>query len=306
MKKVSVIIPCYNEEETVDLFYNTIIAFWKESLAEYEPEFVFVDDGSADGTLAKLVALAERDSSVRYASFSRNFGKEAAMFAGMDLCTGDCAVVIDADLQHPVETIGEMVTQWEQGFDIVEGVKSSRGREAKAHGLFARLFYRIISSLIGFDMMNSSDFKLIDRKVIDVLKGFNEKDTFFRALTFWTGFRSTSVEYEVAERAAGQSKWHSSSLIKYAMRNIIAFTYAPLYMIAFLGVMVILIGVILGLDAIITYFKGIAVDGYPSLVILITLSTGAILSSLGIISVYMSKMFNEVKNRPRYIIRDHN
>lgn len=306
MKKVSVIVPCYNEEETIDLFYNTISTFWKESLAEYEPELIFVDDGSKDKTCSKLVALAERDSSVRYASFSRNFGKEAAMFAGMDLCTGDCAVVIDADLQHPVETIGEMVGQWEQGFDIVEGVKSSRGKEAKAHGLFARMFYRIISSLVGFDMMNSSDFKLIDRKVINVLDGFTEKDTFFRALTFWTGFKSTSVEYEVAERAAGQSKWHGASLIRYAMRNIIAFTNVPLYMIAILGIIVILIGFILGIDAVITYFKGVAVGGYPSLVILITLSTGAILSSLGIISVYLSKMFNEVKNRPRYIIRDHN
>ena len=306
MKKVSVIVPCFNEQETIDLFYNTIKSFWKESFTEHELELVFVDDGSKDSTYEKILSLSKNDASVRYGSFSRNFGKEAAMFAGLDLCSGDCAVVIDADLQHPVETIKEMVEKWDEGFEVVEGIKSSRGKEARSHGLFARLFYRIISSLVGFDMQNSSDFKLIDRKVIDVLKTFTEKDTFFRALTFWAGFKSTSVEYEVKERATGVSKWSGISLIKYAMRNILAFTYTPLYLIAFLGITVIIIGVILGIDAIVTYFKGNAVGGYPSLVILITLSTGAILLSLGIISVYMSKMFNEVKNRPRYIFRDHN
>lgn len=306
MKKVSVIVPCFNEEETIDLFYKTITSFWKESLSDHELELVLVDDGSKDSTYEKMISLAKADPSVRYGSFSRNFGKEAAMFAGLDLCTGDCAVVIDADLQHPVETIKEMVSKWDEGFEVIEGIKASRGKEARSHGLFAGLFYKIISSLVGFDMQNSSDFKLIDRKVIDVLRSFTEKDTFFRALTFWTGFKSTSVEYEVKDRAAGVSKWSGFSLVKYALRNIIAFTYTPLYLIAFLGIVVIIIGVILGIDAIVTYFMGEAVGGYPSLVILITLSTGAILSSLGIISVYMSKMFNEVKNRPRYIFRDHN
>ena len=306
MKKVSVIVPCFNEEETIDLFYKTITSFWKESLSDHELELVLVDDGSKDSTYEKMISLAKADPSVRYGSFSRNFGKEAAMFAGLDLCTGDCAVVIDADLQHPVETIKEMVSKWDEGFEVIEGIKASRGKEARSHGLFAGLFYKIISSLVGFDMQNSSDFKLIDRKVIDVLRSFTEKDTFFRALTFWTGFRSTSVEYEVKDRAAGVSKWSGFSLVKYALRNIIAFTYTPLYLIAFLGIVVIIIGVILGIDAIVTYFMGEAVGGYPSLVILITLSTGAILSSLGIISVYMSKMFNEVKTRPRSIFRDHN
>ena len=306
MKKVSVIVPCFNEEETIDLFYKTITSFWKESLSDHELELVLVDDGSKDSTYEKMISLAKADPSVRYGSFSRNFGKEAAMFAGLDLCTGDCAVVIDADLQHPVETIKEMVSKWDEGFEVIEGIKASRGKEARSHGLFAGLFYKIISSLVGFDMQNSSDFKLIDRKVIDVLRSFTEKDTFFRALTFWTGFKSTSVEYEVKDRAAGVSKWSGFSLVKYALRNIIAFTYTPLYLIAFLGIVVIIIGVILGIDAIVTYFMGEAVGGYPSLIILITLSTGAILSSLGIISVYMSKMFNEVKNRPRYIFRDHN
>ena len=228
------------------------------------------------------------------------------MFAGHELCSGDCAIVMDADLQHPVEVIPDMISAWEEGFEIVEGIKSSRGKEPGDHSLLAALFYKIISSQTGFDMRNSSDFKLLDRKVIDVMGTFTEQEMFFRALSFWTGFKSTSVEYAVQKRAAGKSKWKSSSLIKYALRNILAFTYAPLYLILFLGLFVIVIGAWLGIDAIITYFEGKAVGGYPSLVILITLSTGAILTSLGIISVYLSKVYGEVKNRPRYIFREHN
>ncbi|MCR4990773.1 MAG: glycosyltransferase family 2 protein [Lachnospiraceae bacterium] len=306
MKKISVIVPCYNEEETINLFFEALTSFWKDNLSDHELEAVFIDDGSKDNTLLLIRALADKHDSVRYGSFSRNFGKEAAMFAGLELCTGDCAVVIDADLQHPVETIKDMADKWNEGFDVIEGIKSTRGKEAKSHSLFANMFYGIISSLIGFDMRNSSDFKLIDRKVIDVLLTFTEKDTFFRALTFWSGFKSTSVEYEVKERSAGSSKWSGFSLVKYAFRNILAFTYTPLYLIAILGVLVILIGLYMGVDAVITYFKGESVGGYPSLVILITLSTGAILSSLGIVSIYLSKVFNEVKNRPRFIFREHN
>ncbi|MBO4899549.1 MAG: glycosyltransferase family 2 protein [Lachnospiraceae bacterium] len=306
MKKISVIVPCYNEEEVIEVFYDKLTSFWREALAQYELEPVFVDDGSTDATADKIRKLLEKDDTVRYGSFTRNFGKEAAMFAGLELCSGDCAIVMDADLQHPVEVIPDMISAWEEGFEIVEGIKSSRGKEPGDHSLLAALFYKIISSQTGFDMRNSSDFKLLDRKVIDVMGTFTEQEMFFRALSFWTGFKSTSVEYAVQKRAAGKSKWKSSSLIKYALRNILAFTYAPLYLILFLGLFVIVIGAWLGIDAIITYFEGKAVGGYPSLVILITLSTGAILTSLGIISVYLSKVYGEVKNRPRYIFREHN
>ena len=306
MKKISIIVPCFNEEEVIDVFYEKLTSFWREALAQYELEPVFIDDGSTDRTRDRILGILDKDDTVRYGSFTRNFGKEAAMFAGLNLCSGDCAIVMDADLQHPVEVIPDMISAWEGGYEIVEGIKSSRGKERGDHSILAALFYRIISSQTGFDMRNSSDFKLLDRKVIDVLGTFTEHETFFRALSFWTGFKSTSVEYAVQKRAAGKSKWRSSSLIKYALRNIIEFTYAPLYLIMVLGIVVMLIGAWLGIDAVITYFEGKAVGGYPSLVILITLSTGAILTSLGIISVYLAKVFNEVKNRPRYIFRDHN
>ena len=306
MKTISVIVPCFNEEESLELFYQAISKFWQDEklYSEYEPELYFIDDGSKDRTYEILKKLSAEHDEVHFVSFSRNFGKEAAMFCGLRQISGDAAIVIDADLQHPVETIKPMIEKWQEGYEIVEGVKSSRGKEKKTHGLFAGLFYKLICKMTGFDMKDSSDFKLIDRKVIDALNTIGEKETFFRALTFWTGFRSTNVEYEVHERVAGQSKWSVKSLISYAIKNLTSFTFTPLYLIAYLGIFVLLIGFVLGIDAVVSYFLGKAVGGYPSLVILITLATGAILISIGIIAIYIAKMYQEIKNRPRYIIQD--
>lgn len=305
MSCLSVIIPCYNEEATVELFYDSIVKLWGNGIySRYELELVFIDDGSADRTHEIIKELSLKDSRVRYTSFSRNFGKEAAIFCGLKQASGDAAVIIDADLQHPLETIGEMLSKWEEGYEIVEGVKSDRGSESKNHGLVANLFYKIISKLTGFDMKNSSDFKLITRPVIDTLNGLTEKETFFRAMTFWTGFKSTTVAYEVKDRVAGTSKWSTRSLVSYAIKNIIAFTYTPLYLIFFAGVIVLLLGVGLGIDALITFIKGEAVGGYPSLVLIITVATAGIMLSLGIIGTYVAKIYQEVKNRPKYIVGD--
>ena len=307
MKKISVIVPCYNEEATIELFHEAITKFWESEpnlKDNYELELQLVNDGSKDRTADILKALADKDTRVHYTSFSRNFGKEAAIFCGLKLVTGDAAVVIDADLQHPVETIKDMVLEWEKGFDIVEGRKEERGKESGVHKLFANMFYGIISRLTGFDMKNSSDFKLIDRKVIDALNDISESETFFRAMSFWVGFKSTTVSYTVNDRVAGESKWSTRSLIRYAFKNITSFTYSPLYIIMYLGIIVLLVGIILGIDAIVTFFKGSAMSGYPSLIILIVLATGAILLSLGVIAVYIAKIYQEVKARPRYIIGD--
>ncbi|MCR5094389.1 MAG: glycosyltransferase family 2 protein [Lachnospiraceae bacterium] len=306
MKTVSIIVPCYNEEEVIQKFYQAILALWQDaSLRDlYTPELVFVDDGSGDQTAALIREIASGDERVRYTSFSRNFGKEAAIFCGLRQATGEAVIVMDADLQHPPAAIPEMLKKWEEGYEIVEGVKSSRGKETRSHGLFAGLFYRMISKVIGFDMSGSSDFKLLGRKAVDALNALQEKETFFRALSFWIGFKSASVSYEVAERAGGHSKWSTRSLTRYAIRNITSFTYAPLRIIGAVGILMLLVGLGLGIDAIISYVHGKAIGGYPSLVILITLSTGGILLSLGIIAVYIAKMYTELKNRPRYIVDD--
>lgn len=306
MKKVSIVVPCYNEEATVKEFHKSIVNLWHDSSLQidYEPEMIFIDDGSSDRTLSVIEELRESDHNVRYTSFSRNFGKEAAIFCGLKQATGDAVIVMDADLQHPPEVIPRMLAKWSEGYDIVEGIKSNRGKENPAYGIMAGLFYRLISKMVGFDMAGSSDFKLMDRKVADSLNCLSENTTFFRALSYWVGFRSASVEYDVAERIAGKSKWSRSSLFKYAISNMTSFTYAPLYIIGVVGGIIFLIGLGLGIDAVVTYFIGKAISGYPSLVILITLATGGIMLSLGIIAVYIAKMYNEIKGRPRYIIND--
>lgn len=303
MKKISIVVPCYNEEETITKFHDAIHKLW-EDMDNYELELLFIDDGSSDKTLELIRSLAQTDTSVRYSSFSRNFGKEAAIFCGLKQATGDSVVVIDADLQHPVSTIVDMISKWEEGYDVIEGIKSNRGKESVSHGLMAKLFYKLIGKMVGFDMNNSSDFKLIDRRVVDALNHLEEKVTFFRALTFWVGFKSTYVEYDVHERAGGSTKWNSRSLMKYAIYNLTSFSYAPLYCILWVGAIVIFIGFLLGIDAIISYIQGQAVGGYPSIVILIILSVGAIMTSLGIIAVYIARMFEEIKGRPRYIVRE--
>ena len=184
----------------------------------------------------------------------------------------------------------------------MEGVKEDRGTEKRIHKGFANLFYSWISKLAGLDMKNTSDFKLIDRKVIEALKGFKEKTPFFRALSFWVGFKSIAVSYAVEERSAGATKWSTKALVKYAFRNLISFTYAPLYMIAVLGTIVILFGAVLGVDALISYVNGTAQGGYPTLLFVMVLTAGAIISSLGIMSVYIAKIYEEIKGRPQYIV----
>lgn len=303
MKKVSVIVPCFNEEETIESFYNALSVFWN-NIGQYDLEMVFVDDGSNDGTKERIRKLSNADNRVKITAFSRNFGKEAAIFCGLKQASGDAVVVMDADLQHPVETISQMLDKWEEGFDIVEGIKKARGDEPKAHGLFAKMFYKLISKMVGFDMNNSSDFKLMDRKVVDVLNGLEERVTFFRALTFWVGFSSAVVEYEVQDRVAGETKWSTRSLIKYAVYNLTSFTYAPLYFIAVVGGLVMFIGLILGIDAVVSFCMGKSMSGYPSLIILLLLSTGAIMLSLGIIALYIGRIFEEIKKRPRYIVKE--
>ena len=302
-KRVSVVVPCYNEAESVDLFYKAIVEVWEE-IEKYELELIFIDDGSRDDSYSKMCNLHEKDERVKCVSFSRNFGKEAAIFSGLRQATGDCCIVMDADLQHPPKTISQMLQKWEEGYEVVEGIKRNRGKESRIHKVFAELFYGLISKMVGFDMRNSSDFKLMDYKVVKALDNLKEKEPFFRALSYWVGFKSVAVEYEVQERVAGKTKWSGKALFKYAIKNLTSFTYAPLYIIVVIGVLLILIGVILGIDAVISYLHGRAVSGYPSIIILIIFSTGGIMCSLGIIATYIAKMYEEIKGRPRYIIQD--
>ncbi len=302
MSLLSIIVPCYNEEESLEIFYHTV----QETLQplKMDIEYILVDDGSKDGTLSKMKNLHKKDPQVHYVSFSRNFGKEAAVFAGLRESRGDAVVVLDADLQHPPSVILEMASLWEKGYEVIEGKKSDRGRESFFHKMMAATFYKMISGFIKMDMNDSSDYKFMDRKVVDVLCSLKERNTFFRALSFWTGFKTVSVTYEVRERTVGKTKWSSAALVKYACSNLISFTVTPLYMIVAVGLLFFVIGLILAIDAVVDHYMGIAVEGYPTLIVLMVIATGCILFSIGITGVYIAKIYDEIKERPQYIIRE--
>ncbi|MBP5442068.1 MAG: glycosyltransferase family 2 protein [Treponema sp.] len=301
MNKISLIVPCYNEEQNIVPFYTAIIETFN-GLKDADFELMFVNDGSKDKTLERIEELNTKDKRVKCVSFARNFGKEAALFAGIRNVTGDCTVILDADLQHPPFVIKEMYGKWKEGFEVVEGIKTDRGKESLFHKLFTKIFYGLISRAVGMDMKNSSDYKLLDKKVIAELTKLKERNTFFRALSFWVGFKKTTVYYEVAERQNGVSKWSTKSLIKYAINNVLCFSYAPLHIITFVGILFIIIAIGVVIDAIISYFKGNAAGGFPTLVILLLVGFGAVLISLGIIGVYIAQIYDEVKGRPQYII----
>lgn len=270
--------------------------------AGIEYELLFVNDGSRDATWPAIVLEAEKDSRVRGICFSRNFGKEAAMMAGLAKCRGDCAVVFDCDLQFPVEKIPEMYRLWEQGYEVVEGVKEDRGRESAIHRFFANTFYRIISSLTKMDMSNASDFRLLDRKVIDILNAMPERNTFFRALSSWVGFRTAKVKFSVKERQEGHSKWSSRALFNYAVTNIISFSAAPMQAVTVMGVIFLVIAVVLGIQSLVKKAMGLALEGFTTVILLELLVGSIIMISLGIVGCYIEKMYEELKGRPRYII----
>ena len=301
MDKISLIVPCYNEESNIEPFYNAIVDVF-QNLPDADFELMYVNDGSKDNTFSKIEELNKKDKRVKCVSFARNFGKEAALFAGIRNVTGDCTVVLDADLQHPPAVIIEMYKKWKEGFEVVEGIKTDRGKEGLIHKLFTKIFYGMISKAVGMDMKNSSDYKLLDKKVVTELANLKERNTFFRALSFWVGFNKTTVYYEVADRASGSSKWSAKSLIKYAINNVICFTYTPLQIVTALGSLFILIGLGITIDAVITYIRGTAASGFPTLIIILFIGFGAIMLSLGIIGVYIAQIYDEIKGRPQYII----
>lgn len=297
---LSVIVPSYNEEDNIQHTAQTLAGVMQGASIPYE--ILFVDDGSGDGTYAQITALAEKDERIRGLRFSRNFGKEAAIFAGLRAVKGDCCVVMDCDLQHPPETIPAMYALWQEGYEVVEGIKAKRGKEGLAYKLSAGLFYKLISKASKINMESSSDFKLLDRKVVNVLASLPEKSTFFRALSFWAGFKTTKVEFVVGQRAGGKTKWSFKSLLRYATGNITSFTALPLQIVTILGIFLLAASVILGIQTLVRYFTGHAIEGFTTVILLLLIIGGSIMLSLGIIGHYIAKIYDEVKGRPQYIV----
>ena len=297
---LSVILPSYNEEKMIAKATARMAEILQPEKIDYE--LLFIDDGSRDGTWAQINEAAEKDSHVVGVHFSRNFGKEAAMFAGLEQARGDCCVVIDCDMQHPPEKIVEMYRLWEQGYEVVEGIKEDRGEESGLHKFAANSFYGLISKATGMDMSSSSDFKLLDRKVVDTLNSLPERNVFFRALSFWVGYKKTSVSYCVQERTEGVSKWSTKSLIKYALTNISSFSSAPLHIVTVLGFIMLAVAFVLGIIALVQKISGVALGGFTTVILLLLFSASVIMISLGIIGYYIARIYDEIKGRPRYII----
>ncbi len=300
---ITLVVPCYNEEQGIQAFYNEIMRV-ADMLPQAVFEVLFINDGSKDNTLSELRRLAKADERVHYVSFSRNFGKEAAIFAGLENATGDCCVIIDADLQHPPVKIIDMYRKWEEGYEVVEGIKEDRGDESKLHKFAANSFYSLISKAIGMDMAASSDYKLLDRKVVDALNSLQERKVFFRALSFWVGYKKTEVYYKVEERTIGESKWSTWSLVKYALTNITSFSSAPMQIVTILGVIQLVVSLVLAIVVLIDKILGVAPDGMTTIIILLVFIGGMVMMSLGILGYYMARIYDEIKGRPRYIISE--
>ncbi|MBR5569955.1 MAG: glycosyltransferase family 2 protein [Oscillospiraceae bacterium] len=299
-KLLSIVIPAYNEEANIENTAKTVLAIADEAVIPCE--IVFVSDGSKDDTFDKIKRVSRMDARVRGIEFSRNFGKEAAILAGLATGNGDCFVVMDCDLQHPPQTIVEMYRLWLEGYEVIEGVKRSRGKESGLYRKLSNLFYGVLTKLTGFNMHNTSDFKLIDKKVAQVLLQMPERKTFFRAMTFWTGFKSCQIEYDVAQRVAGETKWSSGALIRYAVHNIISFSSSPLTIVTYIGVISLIVSFVLSIQTLVRWISGSAIEGFTTVILLLLIIGGCILIGLGLIGQYIAAIYEEVKQRPRYII----
>ncbi len=307
MKKISILIPCFNEEQSLPLLYPELVKLM-DSNANYDWELLFVNDGSMDGTLDLLRGYCQQDSRVSYVSLSRNFGKEAAMLAGFDNVTGDCMVIIDADLQDPPELIPEMIKWWEQGYEDVYARRKSRGRESWLRKRLSMLFYRMLQQSSRFDVLqNVGDFRLLDRRCVNALKRMRESERYTKGMFSWIGFKKKEIEFDRGDRQAGKSAWSYRQLFSLAIDGITSFSSLPLRistvagffisMLAFIYMMVVFIRALIW---------GNPVQGYPSLLVIMLFLGGIQLLSLGIIGEYIGRIYNETKNRPDYIVDERN
>lgn len=305
MKKLSIVVPCYNEEEAAPLFYE---AFLKDTQGmPVEFEFLFIDDGSRDGTLAALRALHERDERVHYISFSRNFGKESAMFAGMEAATGDYVAIMDADLQDPPALLPEMLRGVEaEGYDCVATRRVTRKGEPRVRSFFARAFYRLINRISKTEIVDGArDYRLMTRQMVDSILSLREVSRFSKGIFSWVGYQTKWIEYENIERVAGETKWSFWKLLIYSIDGIIGFSTAPLAIASVVGVLFCLLAFVLILYFFIkTLIWGDPVAGFPATICIVLLLGGIQLFCMGILGQYLSKAYLETKKRPIYIAKE--
>lgn len=307
-EKISVIVPCYNEEEAIPFFYRKI-AMVTEDMSDYDFEIIFVNDGSYDSTLDVIHKLAGEDTRVKYLDFSRNFGKEAAIYAGLSHATGDYGVIMDADLQDPPELLPEMMNYIKnEGYDSVATRRVTRKGEPAVRSFFARRFYHLINKLSKTEIVDGArDYRLMNRKFIDAILELSEYNRFSKGLFGWVGFKTKWIEFENVNRIAGETKWSFWKLLLYSIEGIIGFSTLPLAVSAFLGILFCIVAFIFIIVIIVrTLVFGDPTSGWPSLACIILLVSGVQLFCMGILGAYLSKTYLEVKNRPIYICKDKN
>lgn len=303
-KKVSVIIPMYYEEQVAQECYNRISKVLKE-LNNYIYEIIFINDGSKDKTLKILEDIASKDKNVKVISFSKNFGHQCAVTAGLKYVTGDAIVIIDADLQDPPELIPDMLKYWEQGNEVIYGKRKKRKGESAFKLMTAKMFYKTLNALSDVEIpKDTGDFRLVDRKVIDVINNLPEHNKFLRGLFSWVGFKQMPYEYERQERFAGETKYPLKKMIKLASDGIISFSSKPLKLVGGIGIITIIISICILIYSLISYAFNLneLAPGWTSLMVAITLFSGVQLLSIWIMSEYISRIYDETKKRPEYII----
>ncbi len=299
---LSVVVPARNEASCL----ATSLAAIREALRETGESFeiIVVDDGSTDGTWDVLRDLKAGMPEVRGIRLSRNFGKENALCAGLAAAEGEGVIIMDADMQHPPALIPEMVREWRNGHEVVEAVKRDRGEEGWFSRMRARAFYRLMGGMTDFDWSGASDFKLLDRKVVEAWKELGERNVFFRGMAAWLGFDRKQVAFDVAPRAAGESKWSSLKLLGLAIRAMTAFSAVPLRVVGVVGLAFLAFAALLGLNTLIQYLSGEAVTGFTTVILLLLISASMVMLALGVIGEYLARIYEEVKRRPRYLVRE--
>ncbi|HEX8460261.1 MAG TPA: glycosyltransferase family 2 protein [Segetibacter sp.] len=305
MKTVDLIVPVFNEQENIGKLINAIQTVFEG--IQYDYKIILVNDGSSDKTLEVIKALANRNDKINYISFSRNFGHQNALKAGLDKSTADCAISLDGDMQHPPELIPAIIAKWEEGYDVVYTIRKEGGKEGMMKKTTSSWFYQVMNSMADLDMEEgTADFRLVSKQVVDVLRDLTEHELFFRGLVKWMGFSQIGIEYIPNERLWGKSKYTLNKMVRFALTGITSFSTKPLYVAAYLGFFFSIASLLYFPYALYSYFFGTTLSGWTSVIVTIAFFGGLQLCILGIIGLYLGKVFMQVKHRPLYIIKESN
>ena len=307
MKKISILIPCYNEEKSLPILYPELNKIM-DKIINYDWEILFVNDGSKDNTINIIKALRAADNRINFVNLTRNFGKENAMLAGFDYVTGDCTIIMDADLQDPPSLIPQMLEYWEQGYQDVYAKRANRGKESWLRKQFSLLFYKILDHATRFDILqNVGDFRLLDKRCINALKKLRETERYTKGMFCWIGYEKKEIIFDRADRAAGESNWNFWSLFNLAIEGITSFTTAPLRFASVTGFIIAFVTFVYALYFITkTLIVGDPVQGFTTLIVVILFLGGIQLLTIGILGEYIGRIFNETKNRPAYLASEYN